>query len=114
MTDNEQHDSVQVFVGVDVGKGAHHAVTLGLIGKSLTPSYFIEGMLYNIPDENRGLSFDAKFVNCFSWLVSADQRRFVCANGLPSSVSDYCLMAWPTANYDLFLRHLGDYWTRWL
>jgi hypothetical protein len=26
MTDIEQHDSVQVFVGVDVGKGTHHAI----------------------------------------------------------------------------------------
>jgi hypothetical protein len=28
MTDIEQHDSVEVFVGVDVGKGTHHAVAL--------------------------------------------------------------------------------------
>ena len=35
MTDIEQHDSVQVFVGVDVGKGAHHAVALDRKGKRL-------------------------------------------------------------------------------
>ena len=28
MTDIEQHDSVQVFVGLDVGEGAHHGVAL--------------------------------------------------------------------------------------
>jgi len=38
MTDNEQHDSVQVFVGVDVGKGAHHAVALDRKGKRLLDS----------------------------------------------------------------------------
>jgi transposase len=35
MTDIDQHDSVQVFVGVDVGKGAHHAVALDRKGKRL-------------------------------------------------------------------------------
>jgi hypothetical protein len=38
MTDIEQHDSVQVFVGVDVAKGAHHAVALDRKGKRLLDS----------------------------------------------------------------------------
>jgi transposase len=38
MTDIDQHDSVQVFVGVDVGKGTHHAVALDRKGKRLLDS----------------------------------------------------------------------------
>ena len=38
MSDIEQHDSVQVFVGVDVGKGTHHAVALDRKGKRLLDS----------------------------------------------------------------------------
>ena len=38
MTDIEQHDSVQVFVGVDVGKGTPHAVALDRKGKRLLDS----------------------------------------------------------------------------
>jgi transposase len=38
MTDIEQHDSVEVFVGVDVGKGTHHAVALDRRGKRLLDS----------------------------------------------------------------------------
>src|SRR5690242_9161899 len=38
MTDIEQHDSVQVFVGLDVGKGAHHGVALDRKGKRLLDS----------------------------------------------------------------------------
>ncbi len=38
MTDIDQHDSVQVFIGVDVGKGAHHAVALDRKGKRLLDS----------------------------------------------------------------------------
>jgi hypothetical protein len=38
MTDIEQHDSVRVFVGVDVGKGVHHDVALDRKGKRLLDS----------------------------------------------------------------------------
>jgi Transposase len=34
----EQHESVEVFVGVDVGKGTHHAVALDRKGKRLLDS----------------------------------------------------------------------------
>ncbi len=35
MTDHEDHNSVDIFIGVDVGKGAHHAVALDRSGKRL-------------------------------------------------------------------------------
>jgi len=35
MQDTQQHDAVDVFVGVDVGKGQHHAVALDRNGKRL-------------------------------------------------------------------------------
>lgn len=35
MQENQQHDSVDVFVGADVGKGHHHAVALDRTGKRL-------------------------------------------------------------------------------
>jgi transposase len=38
MTGIKQHDQIQVFIGVDVGKGAHHAVALDRAGKRLLDS----------------------------------------------------------------------------
>lgn len=35
MTDIEAHERIDVYVSVDVGKGAHHAVALDLTGKRL-------------------------------------------------------------------------------
>ncbi|WP_157225887.1 IS110 family transposase, partial [Burkholderia humptydooensis] len=35
MQETKQHDAVDVFVGVDVGKGQHHAVALDRNGKRL-------------------------------------------------------------------------------
>ncbi len=38
MTDLDQHEAIQVFVGVDVGKGAHHDAALNRAGKRLLDS----------------------------------------------------------------------------
>jgi hypothetical protein len=38
MTDSQEYDSIQVFIGVDVGKGAHHAVALTRTGKRVFDS----------------------------------------------------------------------------
>jgi transposase len=38
ITEIEQQECIQIFVGVDVGKGAHHAVALDLAGKRLLDS----------------------------------------------------------------------------
>jgi hypothetical protein len=38
MTDIEEQERCEVFVGVDVGKGAHHAVALNVAGKRLLDS----------------------------------------------------------------------------
>jgi Transposase len=43
MTDIEQHDSIQVFVGLDVGKEAHHGVALDRKGKRLLDSALSHG-----------------------------------------------------------------------
>lgn len=38
MTDIEQQHRIEIFVGIDVGKGAHHTVALDLTGRRLLDS----------------------------------------------------------------------------
>ena len=35
MTEIEEHESIEVFIGIDVGKNAHHAVALDRSGRRL-------------------------------------------------------------------------------
>ncbi|AHA64317.1 Transposase [Shigella dysenteriae 1617] len=37
MTESSDYESVQVFIGVDVGKDTHHAVAINRSGKRLAP-----------------------------------------------------------------------------
>jgi hypothetical protein len=85
----------------------------GVIQGGVAPSYFIEGMLYNVPNDKFGVSFSNTVVSCFNWIVNADQSRFVCANALQWLVRDLSATSWPTASYALFLRRLLEYWSQW-
>jgi hypothetical protein len=85
----------------------------GLIQSGIAPSYFIEGMLYNVPNDKFGVSFDNTVVNCFNWIVNADHSKFVCANELQWLVRDASHTSWSTANCSLFLRSVGDFWNQW-
>jgi hypothetical protein len=52
----------------------------GVIARDVAPSYFIEGLLYNVPDGQFSNDFGETFCNCINWLLKADRSRFVCPN----------------------------------
>jgi hypothetical protein len=85
----------------------------GVMHGGVAPSYFIEGMLYNVPNDKFGVTFDNTFVNCFNWIINADQSKFVCANSLQWLVRDHSATSWPTVNYALFLQQVRDFWNHW-
>jgi hypothetical protein len=84
----------------------------GKITRDLAPSYYIEGMLFNVPKEKFGGSYSATFVNCLNWLLQADRSKLVCANW------EYYLLGnsnvqWTTEQYERFLNELVSLWNSW-
>jgi len=53
----------------------------GSIADDLAPSYFIEGLLYNVPDDQFSGDFGNTFCNCINWLVKTDRSKCVCPSG---------------------------------
>lgn len=51
-----------------------------IITDGLAPSYFIEGLLYNVPTDRFGGSEQANFKDVLEWLLAADRSTFSCAN----------------------------------
>jgi hypothetical protein len=49
----------------------------GLLPDGVAPSYFVEGLIYNVPDANFGGNYKDTFVNCFNWLVNTDKSALV-------------------------------------
>lgn len=51
-----------------------------LLANGVAPSYFIEGMLYNVPNDSFAGTYQQTWINCFNHIVRADREKLVCAN----------------------------------
>src|SRR5205814_1605022 len=52
-----------------------------LVKSGVAPSYYLEGLLYNIPNDKFADSYEDCFVNAMNWIRSeAKKNDFVCAN----------------------------------
>lgn len=83
-----------------------------IISSDTAPSYFIEGLLYNVPDDKFGGTYGDTFCNCLNWLRTSDHSKLKCAN------EQYWLLGnsnvqWTSAKCDEFLIALVKLWTTW-
>lgn len=58
----------------------NYLVDRGVIPSDLAPSYFLECLLYNVPNQMFGRSFQDTFCNVVKWLSQANLRDFWCQN----------------------------------
>ena len=91
----------------------NHMVDEGMIVDGLAPSYFLEGLLYNVPDENFGVSYSNTFTNCVNWLATADPDKLVCANRMHWLVRDGSPIMWSLASFPQFLTAAVHLWNNW-
>jgi hypothetical protein len=75
----------------------------GDIRDGLAPSYFLEGLLYNVPVDRFGGTYVQNFDDTLNWLASADRTKFVCANGLYYLCHATSPVTWRAENCTAFL-----------
>jgi hypothetical protein len=85
----------------------------GVLTGDIAPSYYIEGLLYNVPHDKFGGSYEDSFVNCINWILGADRSQFVCANRQYYLLRDDPDVTWSTTKCDQFLDAVVDLWKRW-
>jgi hypothetical protein len=85
-------------------------INRNIIGDDVAPSYFIEGMLCNVPNPNFGTSFQSTVANCLNWVRSANELNLMCANQLRPLVGDGSADAWPTSNFSSFITEAIKFW----
>ena len=81
----------------------------GKIAKDTAPSYYVEGILWNVPTEKFGSSYVDTFCNCVNWLLQTDRSKLKCAH------EHHALLGmgnvhWPSANCDKFLNAVVQLW----
>lgn len=81
-----------------------------LIEDDLAPSYFIEGLLWNVPLDRFGGTEQQNFCDTLNWLWKADRSKFACANDLYNLFHATSLVTWRSEKCEKFLGKAIEYW----
>lgn len=105
-TKQEFKPSVRVFKNV-----AAEMVDRGLLSDGDAPSYFVECLIYNVPDEYfYGPTWQDQVARLYNWLEKADKSQFMCVNGV------YLLFRsgqWTIDMADRFINQIPHLWNDW-
>lgn len=85
----------------------------GYLKEGVAPSYFIEGMLWNVPNNNFGISFENSFVKSLSWLENSDKTQLACANDLYWLIRESSGNCWKPSDFDAYIFAVRKYWNEW-
>lgn len=89
-------------------------VDMGKLASGTAPSYFIEGLLYNAPNETFEGAYSDIVLNILKWLYETpDRTEFLCANEQYYLLRDNCPECWPTADGDQFIQEAINLWNDW-
>lgn len=81
-----------------------------LLVKGVAPSYFIEGMLSNVPNDKFTGDYGDMWVACFNWIVTTDATKLTTGSGLHWLIRDNSNVCWSTASFNTFTGALKKYW----
>jgi hypothetical protein len=87
-------------------------IAVGALDQQVAPSYFIEGLLYNVPDDQFNGGLETTFCNCINWLLKADRSKFVCPSRKHWLFGNSSVQ-WNDTNCGQFLDALVNLWNDW-
>jgi hypothetical protein len=88
-------------------------VDLAMIKSGVAPSYYLEGMFYNVPPEQYvSTSYGDTFCNGINWLLKADKKKLVCANRQYTLLGNSTVQ-WNETDFDASLAALCKLWKEW-
>lgn len=86
----------------------------GMIKSGIAPSYYIEGLLYNVPNEKLTSSYQDCVLNVLNWYQKeASKIDLVCANEQYYLLRDGYHTCWTQANCDAFIEAAIKLWNEW-
>jgi hypothetical protein len=100
--------TVRVFKNV-----RNHLVSIGEIQKKEAPSYFLEGMLHNVPSSFFGTDYRSTFIRCHQWLQKCAPEKLMCANGVHQLIDDTSDTSWSFFDFRNFLQKSAVLWDQW-
>ena len=88
-------------------------VDRGFIKYGVAPSYFLEGMLSNVPAQHFAASRQQTFENYMLWLQSCATGELTCANGIHYLLRDGHSVCWNVADFNTFRAAADRFYRQW-
>lgn len=85
----------------------------GALKPGVAPSYYIEGLLYNVPSQYFGTSYATSLFQCLVYLSQANKSAFVCANQQYPLLDGNPDVTWNTADCNAYVNAMVGLWNRW-
>lgn len=86
----------------------------GALKADIAPSYYLEGLLYNVPSEKFGSSHTDCFVDAMNWIqTEADKSKLVCANEQYYLLWNGSQTSWERDNAEAFMSAAIRLWNEW-
>ena len=86
----------------------------GILEEGTAPSYYIEGLLYNVTNDKFTGSYAEAVLKILKWLhLTTDRAKFVCANEQYYLLRDNSHTCWPIADGDKFIKAIVELWDNW-
>lgn len=79
----------------------------------VAPSYFIEGLMYNVPNDKFGYNFDSTMVESINFLLVADLSQFEVVNEQYYLLHATSPVTWRAEKCAAFLNATRDLWNNW-
>ncbi len=88
-------------------------VSDGKLAADDAPSYYLEGLLYNVPNDKFGSNYADTVFNALNWIQHADKTQFLCANEQYYLLRDWSHTCWEPAKCERFLTAAVGLWNDW-
>lgn len=88
-------------------------VDIGYIRPGVAPSYFLEGLLSNVPADRFGKNWVTTVENTFTWIDGNIPAEYACANGVHPLIRDNIGTSWPVQGYIDWLSGMKRLWSNW-
>lgn len=86
----------------------------GVIEDGLAPSYFLEGMAYNVPSKSFGSSYVSTISNCLNFILQHEDRsKLLCANEQYYLLREGSPITWNDQSCMKFIREACQFWNSW-
>ena len=88
-------------------------VGIGSLDAGNAPSYYLEGLLYNVPNSKFGSSYGDSFCEAINWLNDTDRTQLLCANEQYYLLRSGYQTTWEPSKCEKFLSAVSDLWKNW-